>query len=121
MKLVAPRILNAPPRWKFSHLKNALSPAAWSNKREVSTGVRWAIGLIRLAAFLISPAFTLMAVSGPTRTPLCSLRSTTAHNRVICPASVDGVLRANPVIIAPPPAGSNVEQELACILLLFSL
>ena len=40
MKFAAPRILNAPPRWKFSHLKNTLAPASESKVREVNTGVR---------------------------------------------------------------------------------
>jgi hypothetical protein len=54
MKFAAPRILNAPPRCKFSHLKNASTPASASNVREVMTGVRCAIGRMRSAARRIS-------------------------------------------------------------------
>src|SRR5690606_8771603 len=48
--LNAPRNLNAPIRWKFSHLKNSWAPTSASTRREVSTGVRWAWPRIRSAA-----------------------------------------------------------------------
>src|SRR5271166_4693670 len=54
MKFEAPRILNAPPRWKFSHLKNAWIPARESKVRDVNTGVRCAIGRMRSAAARMS-------------------------------------------------------------------
>src|SRR5579862_2825417 len=54
MKFDAPRILNAPPFWKFSHLKNAETPAAASKLAEVITGVRFAIGWMRSAALRMS-------------------------------------------------------------------
>jgi hypothetical protein len=38
--LKAPRNLNAPTRWKFSHLKNTVAPNASSTVRDVNTGVR---------------------------------------------------------------------------------
>src|SRR5256714_1022345 len=47
---VAPRILNAPARWKFSHLKKTRRPAAASNVREVATGVRCTNGRTRASA-----------------------------------------------------------------------
>ncbi len=50
MKFDAPRILNAPPVCRFSHLKNAVTPAAVSKLCEVITGVRFAVGRIRSAA-----------------------------------------------------------------------
>jgi len=37
--LYAPRNLNAPARWKFSHLKNTLQLAISSTVRDVITGV----------------------------------------------------------------------------------
>jgi len=43
-KFDAPRILNAPPVWKFSHLKNTSTLAAASNPWERMTGVTLAIG-----------------------------------------------------------------------------
>src|SRR3954468_1485662 len=49
-KFAAPRILNAPPRWKFSHLKNARVPLASSKLRDVMHWVRFAIPRIRSAA-----------------------------------------------------------------------
>src|SRR5262249_41029075 len=61
-KLAAPRILNAPPVWKFSHLKNASTPEAALNPREVNTGVLRAIGAIRAAACWISA--NVMSVPG---------------------------------------------------------
>jgi hypothetical protein len=48
--LVAPRILNAPLRWKFSHLKKTRRPARASNVRELRTGVRWTRAPIRSRA-----------------------------------------------------------------------
>lgn len=42
MALKPPRNLNAPMRWKFSHLKNSEAPAMASAVVEVSTGVRCA-------------------------------------------------------------------------------
>src|SRR5260370_5150333 len=48
--LNAPRNLNAPMRWKFSHLKNTLAPIASSAVREVMTGVTWAIPMSLPAA-----------------------------------------------------------------------
>jgi len=38
--LVAPRILKAPARCKFSHLKKTSHPATWLKDREVMMGVR---------------------------------------------------------------------------------
>src|SRR5882724_12605067 len=49
-RLAAPRILNAPPFCRFSHLKNALTPDAASKVLEVRTGVFWAMGRMRAAA-----------------------------------------------------------------------
>src|SRR5579864_5008805 len=54
MKFEAPRILKAPPRWKFSHLKNACTPASESKVRELKTGVLCAIGRMRSAAARMS-------------------------------------------------------------------
>jgi hypothetical protein len=48
--LNAPRNLNAPIRWRFSHLKNTEAPTSASTRREVSTGVRCAWPRIRSAA-----------------------------------------------------------------------
>ena len=48
--LKAPRNLNAPMRWKFSHLKKTRAPSSASAVREVRTGVRWACPAIRAAA-----------------------------------------------------------------------
>src|ERR1700723_1710872 len=53
MKFDAPRILNAPPFWKFSHLKNAWTPASASKLADVITGVRLAMGRMRSAAACI--------------------------------------------------------------------
>jgi hypothetical protein len=58
-KFDAPRILNAPPVWRFSHLKYAATPEALSKLRDVITGVRLAIGLMRSAAFAMSAKVTL--------------------------------------------------------------
>src|SRR6185436_14093386 len=49
MKFDAPRILKAPPVWKFSHLKNVVILASASKPRDVITGVRLAMGRIRTA------------------------------------------------------------------------
>src|SRR5262249_18449448 len=46
----APRILNAPPVCRFSHLKTAEVPDSESKVRDVRTGVRRAIGAMRAAA-----------------------------------------------------------------------
>src|SRR5690606_29617276 len=48
--LNAPRNLNAPMRWKFSHLKNSDAPLRASAVAERSTGVRWARPRSRSAA-----------------------------------------------------------------------
>ena len=45
--LYAPRNLNAPMRWKFSHLKNTFAPIRASTVAEVRTGVRRAAPLMR--------------------------------------------------------------------------
>src|SRR5436190_9974862 len=37
----APRNLNAPIFWKFSHLKKSEAPVLWSKVLHVRTGVRW--------------------------------------------------------------------------------
>jgi len=50
MKFDAPRILKAPPVWKFSHLKNASTPASALKVREVITGVRLAMERMRTEA-----------------------------------------------------------------------
>src|SRR6266404_2391559 len=60
-KFEAPRILNAPPVWRFSHLKNADTPASVSKLREVMTGVRFAMGRIRSAAHRMSANVTLVS------------------------------------------------------------
>ncbi len=65
----APRILNAPPVCRFSHLKKVRTPDAESNDREVSTGVRCAMGRMRTAASRIMEivtsvcTFSIVAVS----------------------------------------------------------
>ena len=38
--LAAPRILNEPVRWRFSHLKKRALPASASREAQVKTGVR---------------------------------------------------------------------------------
>ncbi len=48
--LNAPRALNAPLRWKFSHLSRTWVPARSSSVRLVITGVRWTCGAIRARA-----------------------------------------------------------------------
>jgi len=58
MKFDAPRILNAPPVWRFSHLKNASIPAAALNPRELITGVHLAMGRMRKLASRISSKAT---------------------------------------------------------------
>lgn len=58
MKFEAPRILKDPPRCKFSHFKNASTPAAASKLRNVMTGVTLAMGRIRAAAAWMSPGRT---------------------------------------------------------------
>ena len=37
----APRALNAPPFWRFSHLKKSSAPESSLMTREVRMGVRW--------------------------------------------------------------------------------
>jgi hypothetical protein len=49
-----PRNLNAPARWKFSHLKYNCAPARSFSVREVTTGVRCATPAICRAALWIS-------------------------------------------------------------------
>src|ERR1019366_1912346 len=56
-RLAAPRILKAPPRCRFSHLKKTRVPASASNPAEVNTGVRRANGRIRTAAARTSSAW----------------------------------------------------------------
>src|SRR5580658_6897505 len=63
IKFDAPRILNAPPVWRFSHLKNAATPASASKLREVITGVRLAVGRIRSAAARMSSKVTSVVTS----------------------------------------------------------
>src|SRR5580658_5032150 len=63
IKFDAPRILNAPPVWRFSHLKNAATPASASKLREVITGVRLAVGRIRSAAARTSSKVTSVVTS----------------------------------------------------------
>src|SRR5580698_6308587 len=48
--LLAPRSLNAPISWKFSHLKNTSAPVSASSRGQRSTGVRRTCGAIRSAA-----------------------------------------------------------------------
>ena len=48
--LQAPRTLNAPAFWKFSHLKNNVAPVSSSMYSDVRTGVRWMYGSIRRCA-----------------------------------------------------------------------
>src|SRR5580704_19046812 len=50
IRFAAPRILKAPPRCRFSHLKKTRLPAAASKLSEVMTGVRRARGRMRSAA-----------------------------------------------------------------------
>src|SRR5271168_2269689 len=50
IKFAAPRILNAPPVCRFSHLKNPVSPDALSKLDDVITGVLFTMGAIRTAA-----------------------------------------------------------------------
>src|SRR5271157_3972630 len=52
----APRILKAPPRCRFSHLKKTRAPAWASKPAEVKTGVRRARGRMRPAAARTSAA-----------------------------------------------------------------
>src|SRR5262249_19731110 len=44
---VAPRILNDPVLWKFSHLRKSCAPAILPRDADFSTGVRWMRGAIR--------------------------------------------------------------------------
>src|SRR4051794_21105829 len=53
--LNAPRNLNAPMRWKFSHLKKSVAPVSASAVRDVRTGVRCACPAMRAAAAATSP------------------------------------------------------------------
>src|SRR5437879_13076247 len=50
MAFHAPRNLKAPPRCRFSHLRNTRAPRRWSSVWEVATGVRWATPSIRARA-----------------------------------------------------------------------
>ena len=52
--LHAPRNLNAPTRWKFSHLKKSFTPDSASREEAVRTGVRRANGRMRSAALRTS-------------------------------------------------------------------
>jgi len=52
--LNAPRNLNAPMRWKFSHLKKNSAPQRSLAVAERSTGVRWAWPSSRAAAAMTS-------------------------------------------------------------------
>jgi hypothetical protein len=61
---VAPRILNAPARWKFSHLKKTSRPARSSKARDVTTGVRWTNGRMRSRASLMSWMDSIRGVTG---------------------------------------------------------
>src|ERR1017187_1561955 len=62
IRLAAPRILKAPPRCRFSHLKKAWVPAAESKPAEVITGVLRARGRIRSAAARTSFASIARAI-----------------------------------------------------------
>ena len=64
MALCAPRALNAPPRWRFSHLKKSRLPARRSRVPQVITGVRWTCGAMRSRAasmLLRSAAYSVTA------------------------------------------------------------
>ena len=50
---IAPRNLNAPTLWKFSHLRTT-DPPERVKVRDVSTGVAWTHGLSRSAAWRTS-------------------------------------------------------------------
>ena len=52
--LQAPRALNAPIRWKFSHLKKSVAPTSASIASHVRTGVRWMCGAMRACAARIA-------------------------------------------------------------------
>ena len=60
---VAPRNLNEPVRWKFSHLKNNSAPANALRLRLVSTGVRWIRERMRSWAFRTSSGVTIVVCS----------------------------------------------------------
>ena len=51
---IAPRALNAPTFWKFSHLKKSRAPVSASSERQESTGVRCTWGAIRACAARIA-------------------------------------------------------------------
>src|SRR5690349_10687349 len=57
-RLDAPRILKAPPRWKFSHLKRSCLPAMAEAPCELKIGVRCARGRMRWAASRTSSGLT---------------------------------------------------------------
>src|SRR4051812_6625899 len=59
--LAAPRALNAPTFWKFSHLKNNDAPLAASSSALVSTGVRWICGRIRSCARRMASRSSILA------------------------------------------------------------
>src|SRR4029079_11588292 len=58
-ELHAPRNLNAPARWKFSHLNASVAFASASMPRVRSTGVRCACGAMRSAAWRTDSAETI--------------------------------------------------------------
>src|ERR1035437_9404566 len=62
MRFDAPRILNAPPRCRFSHLKKTRQPASASKLAEVMTGVLRASGRIRSAAARTSSAWIARSI-----------------------------------------------------------
>src|ERR1035441_7446940 len=59
IRLAAPRILKAPPRWKFSHLKKSCLPARADASCDVKIGVRCARGRIRWAASRTNSGLTV--------------------------------------------------------------
>src|SRR5580698_10849803 len=64
--LKAPRALNAPTFWRFSHLNQTLAPTMPSIRRLVSTGVRCTKGEMRaLAAAMVSAGWDTRLVIGP--------------------------------------------------------
>ena len=54
MAFEAPRILKEPVFWKLSHLKKSRAPATGSSELEVSMGVRWIRGEMRVWASQIA-------------------------------------------------------------------
>src|SRR5664280_1168015 len=96
--LAAPRNLNAPTRWKFSHLKNSAAPVIASRLAQVSTGVRWAYGRIRSVA-----ALTSAIVGRP------SLKSPLLRAPVYCHRQAHGPTNANQQV---PGGGMASERNL---------